>query len=176
MAVPHISPTFCCGRQSARCRDKAYSLASRFNSAQGRFSAPSLPLPRQTASPRGRVATGRRLHSAHHRAAHTARPTNTTTARFVVSSAQFTSMSGRPGFAARRTLRPLSTAISRTNAARPGASARTATMRPWTAGPSGSTDAKSHAAGTKTSPPAPSPSRRDAWPRCRRTSSPRPSC
>ena len=41
--------------------------------APGRFSAPSLPLSRQTASPRGRVVTGRRLHSAHHHAAHIAR-------------------------------------------------------------------------------------------------------
>ena len=65
--------------------------------AQGRFSAPSLPLPRQTAYPRGRVVTGRRLHSAHHRAAHTARPTNTTAARIVVSLARVASMPGRQG-------------------------------------------------------------------------------
>ena len=94
---------------------------------QGRFCAPSLPDPHQTASPRGPVVTGRRLHSAHHSAAHIARPTNTTTARIVVSLARVTSMSGRPGFAARRTLRPLSTAIRRASAALPGPSARTAT-------------------------------------------------
>ena len=58
--------------------------------APGRFSAPSLPDPRQTASPRGPVVTGRRLHSAHHRAAHIARSTNTTTARIVVSLARST--------------------------------------------------------------------------------------
>ena len=68
--------------------------------ANGRLSAPSLPLSRQTASPRGRVVTGCRLHSAHHRAAHIARPTNTATARIIVSLARVSSMSGRPGFAA----------------------------------------------------------------------------
>ena len=88
--------------------------------AKGRFSAPSLPLPRQTASARGRVVTGRRLHSAHHRAAHAARPTNTTTARIIVSLARVSSMTDRPGFVARRTLRhrPLSTTISRISLAR----------------------------------------------------------
>ena len=42
-------------------------------------------------------------------------PTNATTARIIGSVARVPSMSGRPGFAARRTLRPLSTAIGRTS-------------------------------------------------------------
>ena len=110
---------------------------------KGRFSAPSLPDPRQAASPRGRVVTGRRLHSAHHPAAHTARPTNTTTPRIIVSSARV----------------------------------RPATSAPWSAnGSTGWAGLAATAAGTTTSPPAPSPPRRDAWPRCRRTSSARPSC
>ena len=104
---------------------------------QGRFSAPSLPLSRQTASPRGRVVTGRRLHSAHGRAAHIARPTNTTTARIIVSLARVTAMSGKPGFAARRTRRLASTAISRTSVALPGPSAHAATIQPWAADSSG---------------------------------------
>ena len=37
-------------------------------------------------------------------------------------------MSGRPGFAARRALRPFSTAISRASVALPGPGSRTATM------------------------------------------------
>ena len=72
--------------------------------ANGRLSAPSLPdcrTGRQAAEDAfGRVVTGRRLHSAHHRAAHIARPTNTATARIIVSLARVSSMSGRPGFAA----------------------------------------------------------------------------
>ena len=59
----------------------------------------------------------------------------------MVSLARITAMSGKPGFAARRTLRPLSTAIRGTSVARPGPSARTATMRPWAVGSSG-TDAR----------------------------------
>ena len=72
----------------------------------------------------------------------TARPTNTTTARIIVSLTRVTSMSRRPGFAARRTLRPLSTAIGCPSVALPGPSARTATMRPRAAGSSGSTYTK----------------------------------
>jgi len=48
-------------------------------------------------------------------------------------------MSAKPRFAARRTLRPLSTAISPTSVALPGPSARTFPMRLWAAGSSGST-------------------------------------
>ena len=57
-------------------------------------------------------------------------PTNTTTARRIVAMARVTSMSGRPWFAARGTLRPFPTAISRTRVAPPGPFARTATMQP----------------------------------------------
>ena len=72
----------------------------------------------------------------------TVRPTNTATARIMVSLSRITSMSGRPGFAARGTLRPLSTTIRRTSVALPGPSVPTAAMRRWAAGSSGSTDAK----------------------------------
>ena len=67
-----------------------------------------------------------------------------------------TSMSGWPRFAARRTLRLFSPAISRTSVALPGPCARAATMRPWAAGSSGPTYAKSPAAAScaRTSPPA----------------------
>ena len=112
--------------------------------AQGRFSAPSLPdsaptgdMPRKTPSDRfrppqpvvtGHCASDRPLeghrHGAHHRlvgAGHLhVRPVGVR----------------RPA----GTLRPLSTtAISRTCVALPGPSARTATMRPWVPGSSGST-------------------------------------
>ena len=52
-------------------------------------------------------------------APHAACPANTTTARALVSLARVTAMSGRARFAVRRTLRPFSTAISRTGAALP---------------------------------------------------------
>ena len=71
---------------------------------------------------------------------------------------------GPAGAATRRTLPSLSTSISRTRVALPAPSARTAaTIQPWAA------------AGTTPLPPAPGPPRCDAWPRCRRTSSARPS-
>ena len=54
-------------------------------------------------------------------------------------------MSGKLGFATRKTLRPLSKATGRTRVALPGPSARTATMRPQSAGSSGSVYAKSPA-------------------------------
>ena len=69
---------------------------------------------------------------------------------------------GPAGAATRRTLRSLSTSISRTRVALPGPSACAATIQPWAAGPT-------------PSPPAPGLPRCDAWPRCRRTSSVRPS-
>ena len=50
-------------------------------------------------------------------------------------------MSDRPDLADRGTLRPLSTSIRRTRGALPGPSSRTATIQPWAAGSSGSTDA-----------------------------------
>ena len=61
-------------------------------------------------------------------------------------------MSGRPGFAVRGTLRPLSTARDRTSVALPGPSARTAAIQPWVAGSSGQTDAKPPAAASGASP------------------------
>ena len=79
--------------------------------------------PRSVASGRQPVVTGFA-----HLAPQTARPTNTTTARIILSLVWVTSTSGRPGFAARRTLRPLSTVISRTSVALPGPSARTAAI------------------------------------------------
>jgi len=52
--------------------------------------------------------------------------------------ARVTAMSRKPGFAARRTLRPVSTVSSRTSVALPRSSAHTATIQPWAAGWSGS--------------------------------------
>ena len=65
------------------------------------------------------------------------------------------SMSGRPEFATRTTLRSLSTPISRTRVARPEPSARTATIQPRAAGSSGPTYAKSPAAASGASAPWP---------------------
>ena len=96
------------------------------------------------------AASGRRNGSDGH-APQTARPTNTATPRIIVSLERVTSRSGRPGFAAHRTLRPLSTAISRTSVALPGPSARTATKRPWAAGSSGPTCA-TNVSGPNTAP------------------------
>ena len=94
-----------------------------------RIAPPGDMLRKTTSAASGRrpVVTGRLLHSAHHPEAHTACPTNTTTARIVASLARVASMSGRPGFAARRTLRPFSTAILRTSVALPGPCVRNAT-------------------------------------------------
>ena len=52
-------------------------------------------------------------------------------------SGGLTAMSGKPGFAARRTRRLASTAISRTSVALPGPSAHAATIQPWAADSSG---------------------------------------
>ena len=61
-------------------------------------------------------------------------------------------------------------------AGRSGRSRRPSAATPWPANSStGWAELAATAAGTTTSPPAPSPPRRDAWPRCRRTSSARPS-
>ena len=98
---------------------------------QGRFGAPSLPeSPRESAGTphrecdvprRGRPAVTGALRLG------PTRPTNTATARMIVVSwARVASMPGRSGFAARRTLRPLSTAISRTSTALPRPSNRSA--------------------------------------------------
>ena len=59
----------------------------------------------------------------------TSRPTNTATARIIVSPARITAMPGRRGPPARGTLRLLPAAIRRTRVAPPGPSARTATIQ-----------------------------------------------
>ena len=59
----------------------------------------------------------------------TSRPTNTTTARIIISSARVIAMPCRPGFTARRTLPPLSTAIRCTSVALPEPPARTLSKR-----------------------------------------------